>query len=464
MKRFLVLGLIVSVLPVPALGEEEGIEPALGDYVSVVALDSILAAATIDRVIFFQVDSEREEPISPIHQLIFDETRGSIQFLLRDENVLYVVHRTSVSVVELGMEQPPQIIAEITLRGPVKGLGRIGSHLFAACLPSELVVVDIADPTAPKTRIRVPTGNRPTGLVATGERILIRSSSGATQFFDVSSPRLPRPVTTVENLDPLVSPAPGLVYAWSRRTTPAKAVAFAVDNADRSSDLPIPGEQPLITMCVCGTSVYAADRTGKIFAVESAGAPRLLGCLDAEAEVTSLASSGGFLFAVDRKEGDLVVLDSRDLEPCPEPPRGERRAGMLPALAWQPESIGFPPIDARGSLPVQIPSLAPPNLPQEPVQRRRMVSETQPQTPERSETRSKSGQGAGYRTITNMHGDDSGLYPAPRRIMMDPQGRVFVDYRSGSANQGAQSPLKKVLDLPFKGFGGTKIRDGGNGD
>ncbi len=457
MKRFLALSFVVFLPVVSAISQDQDNLPAPGDYVSVAAVDSLLAAASRDRLTFFQVDREAENPVAPVHQLPFDETFGSIQLVVSEEDTLYVIHSTNIAVVEIGEKSPPRVIGTVTLRGPVKGLGRIDSHLYAACLPSELVVIDIADPSTPKTMIRVPTRNRPTGLIATENRVLIRSARQSTEFFDVSNPQLPKPVATIESLDPFISPSPGLAYAWSRQTIPGRVVSFAVDNVNRSSELPLPDENVPVTGCVADTTVYISDQNGRIFVLDTSGTPTLSGCLYANTPTRSIAFCEGFLFAVDRGEGDLVVLDTRDLEPCPEIDEPERPP--LP-LARRPTGGVFPPIDGRGILPVQIPSIAPPNVPEGPV------AESGGTTTAGRPPGKPAGVGAGvqarssegHRTLSSRHGDDPGLYPMPKRIIMDPQGRVFVDYSGESRKKQAQSPLKTVTDLPFKGFSGTRIR------
>ena len=345
MVRSLAVALALVFVVLPGLCVEGLVEspPSVnvhsGPYLSIASVGSVLTAASPDRILLFAITPRADAYIVQAGELLLDSSYGEVESLVGAGNLLVVCHRAAISLAEAASVETARVVGGMALRGPLKGVARIGSCLYAVCLPSELVVIDISSPQSPKSIVTVPITDRPTGVMATGTTILVSLAGETTEILDVSSPHRPTSVGFMANVMPVVSPRPGMVYGWSNRQERQGGVLFNVAGQRRLAALPISDAGTPAAACVSEAKVYWVDGEGKVSIIETSESPELVGHINLDTPVADLVPCQGMLWGLTVADGSLLAIDPKVYEPF----SGEQAAESALASKggpWEPPSLG----------------------------------------------------------------------------------------------------------------------------
>ena len=331
-RRFVPIWILAcSVLPglcaESVVESSPGADAHLDPYVSIASVGSVLTVASADKVFLFTIDPEADPYVTQTGELLLDSSHGRIESLVSAGDLLLVCHRAAITLVEAPSAETARVVGSITLRGPLKGVARIGSYLYAACLPSELAVIDISTRQSPRTVVTVPTTSRPAGVMATGTTVLVSTITGTTAILDVSKPHVPAGAGLVTKVAPVVSPSPGIVYAWSRRPGRAPGgVLFNVANPKRLTRLPVSDMGSPTAACIAETRVYWADKEGRVAIIESLEPPALVGHINLGMPLAELVPCQGMLCGLTLEDRSILIFDPTVFEPFSADSAGEQTA------------------------------------------------------------------------------------------------------------------------------------------
>jgi hypothetical protein len=163
--------------------------------------------------------------------------------------------------------QYPDLVGTEWVSGIASGLRASGDHLYVACNPYGLRVIDITDPAAP---FRVGFFNTPgqaRELVVVGDLVYLADGTQGLQIISVSDPTSPLPVGSIDTQGQTnsIQVVGDLAYMGSGLSTGGLIIIDVSDpeNPSQLSITPVAGD--VRDIAVAGSHVFVADYGGFVY-------------------------------------------------------------------------------------------------------------------------------------------------------------------------------------------------------
>ncbi len=195
---------------------------------------------------------------------------GQVKDLLLSGDYLFVAATSGVRIVD----RESLAVLGVASVHPVRGLARCGVHLCGVKGgKSELVVLDVREPTAPLIVGRVPSAGNGLGIAAWGRRVYVAMGRAGVGVYDVSEPTNPSLVDTV----------------------------------------PLPSGAKAVTVAAGGSLLAVGLEQGRVLLYRlSASAPSQLGEVQARGKIQSVRIVNGQLWVLGKHSAWLEGFDLAD--------------------------------------------------------------------------------------------------------------------------------------------------------